>query len=144
MHLYSVLSGEIKKFLVHFYNDKNVDVDENIKVRFRDAGHMLGSSVIEVWVTEDGNLTTNAQDLLNTLEDIASMIYDTEDFEQLDDLIEVGDKLSVILKRIGETQILEAGQNKGDLADDFQTYEVQREFGLSVVLPQYFGCWQMQ
>lgn len=31
VHLYSVLSGEIKKFLVHFYNDKNVDVDENIK-----------------------------------------------------------------------------------------------------------------
>lgn len=43
----------------------------------------------------------------------------------------------------GETQITEAGQQKGDLADDFQTYEVQREFGVSVVLPQFFGCWQM-
>ena len=31
-----------------------VDVDENITVRFNDAGHMLGSSIIEVWVTEDG------------------------------------------------------------------------------------------
>lgn len=41
----------------------------------------------------------------------------------------------------GETQIVEAGQQKGDLADDFQTYEVQREFGVCVVLPRYFGQW---
>ena len=31
-----------------------VDIDENITVRFNDAGHMLGSSIIELWVTEDG------------------------------------------------------------------------------------------
>ena len=31
-----------------------VDVDENITVRFNDAGHMLGSAIIEVWATEDG------------------------------------------------------------------------------------------
>lgn len=42
----------------------------------------------------------------------------------------------------GETEITEAGQQKGDLADDFQTYEVQREFGVAVVLPQYFGVWK--
>ena len=35
------------------YN-KIIDVEENITVRFNDAGHMLGSSIIEVWVTEDG------------------------------------------------------------------------------------------
>ena len=35
------------------YNE-TIQIDQNIKVRFRDAGHMLGSSVIEVWVTEDG------------------------------------------------------------------------------------------
>lgn len=29
-------------------------IDPNIRVRFRDAGHMLGSSIIEVWVKEDG------------------------------------------------------------------------------------------
>ncbi len=29
-------------------------IDSNIKVRFTDAGHMLGSSLIEVWVIEDG------------------------------------------------------------------------------------------
>ena len=41
----------------------------------------------------------------------------------------------------GETEILEEGQQKGDLADDFQTYEVQRSFGVAIQLPQYFGCW---
>ncbi len=33
--------------------DEIVDIDENIKVRFNDAGHMLGSSIIEVWITEN-------------------------------------------------------------------------------------------
>ena len=33
--------------------DEIIDIDENIKVRFNDAGHMLGSSIIEVWVTEN-------------------------------------------------------------------------------------------
>ena len=34
--------------------DEIIDIDENIKVRFDDAGHMLGSAIIEVWVTENG------------------------------------------------------------------------------------------
>lgn len=41
----------------------------------------------------------------------------------------------------GETQIAESGQQKGDHADDFQKYEVQREMGVEVVLPQFFGQW---
>nr|WP_142412623.1 hypothetical protein [Clostridium sp. Marseille-P7770] len=41
----------------------------------------------------------------------------------------------------GETEIIEDGQQKGDLSDDFQTYEVQREFGTAVMLPRYFGFW---
>ena len=34
--------------------DEIVEIDENIYVRFNDAGHMLGSSIIEIWVKEDG------------------------------------------------------------------------------------------
>ena len=34
--------------------DEIIDIDDNIKVRFNDAGHMLGSAIIEVWVTENG------------------------------------------------------------------------------------------
>ena len=37
--------------------DEIIDVDENIKVRFNDAGHMLGSAIIEIWATEDGKET---------------------------------------------------------------------------------------
>ena len=34
--------------------DEIVTIDDNISVRFNDAGHMLGSAIIEVWVTENG------------------------------------------------------------------------------------------
>ena len=34
-----------------------IEIDENIHVRFNDAGHMLGSSIIELWVNEDGKET---------------------------------------------------------------------------------------
>ena len=34
--------------------DEIVQISPNIEVRFNDAGHMLGSSIIEVWVTEEG------------------------------------------------------------------------------------------
>lgn len=37
--------------------DEIIDIDENIHVRFNDAGHMLGSAIIEVWVNEDGKTT---------------------------------------------------------------------------------------
>lgn len=36
--------------------DEIIDLNEDIKVRFNDAGHMLGSSIIEVWVTENGKI----------------------------------------------------------------------------------------
>ncbi len=34
--------------------DQLIEIDENIHVRFNDAGHMLGSAIIEVWIREDG------------------------------------------------------------------------------------------
>ena len=37
--------------------DEIVEIDPNIQVRFNDAGHMLGSAIIEVWVTENGKQT---------------------------------------------------------------------------------------
>jgi len=33
--------------------DEIISIDENIKVRFNEAGHMLGSAIIEVWIKED-------------------------------------------------------------------------------------------
>ena len=37
--------------------DEIIQVSENIYVRFNDAGHMLGSSTIEIWAKEDGKET---------------------------------------------------------------------------------------
>ena len=37
--------------------DEIIEITPEIYVRFNDAGHMLGSSVIEVWVKEDGEQT---------------------------------------------------------------------------------------
>ena len=37
--------------------DEIIQVDKNIFVRFNDAGHMLGSSTIEIWAIEDGKET---------------------------------------------------------------------------------------
>ena len=34
--------------------DQIIDITPNIHVRFNDAGHMLGSSIIELWVNENG------------------------------------------------------------------------------------------
>jgi hypothetical protein len=43
---------------------------------------------------------------------------------------------------VGETEIVEVTE-KGDRNDDFQTYEVQREMGLAVVLDRYHGVWHI-
>ncbi len=37
--------------------DEIIDIDENIHVRFNDAGHMLGSAIIEIWADENGKRT---------------------------------------------------------------------------------------
>ena len=37
--------------------DELIEIDPNIHVRFNDAGHMLGSSIIEIWVKEDDKET---------------------------------------------------------------------------------------
>ena len=52
--LYTAEDAEkcIKLFEPLVYNEL-IQIDENITVRFNDAGHMLGSSIIEVWVKEN-------------------------------------------------------------------------------------------
>ena len=34
--------------------DDIIEIDDNISVRFNDAGHMLGSAIIEIWAIENG------------------------------------------------------------------------------------------
>ena len=37
--------------------DDIVDITDEISIRFNDAGHMLGSAIIEIWATENGKTT---------------------------------------------------------------------------------------
>lgn len=46
----------LKRFRPHEYGEM-VNLNDSFKVRFNDAGHLLGSASIEVWVTEDGKTT---------------------------------------------------------------------------------------
>ncbi|MGN1298696.1 MAG: MBL fold metallo-hydrolase RNA specificity domain-containing protein [Candidatus Scatovivens sp.] len=34
--------------------DEIIEINDSLRVRFNDAGHMLGSSIIEIWATENG------------------------------------------------------------------------------------------
>ena len=34
--------------------DRLIEIDDDIHVRFNDAGHMLGSAIIEIWIRENG------------------------------------------------------------------------------------------
>jgi len=34
--------------------DEMLDLGDGVKVRFRDAGHILGSAIIEIWIEEEG------------------------------------------------------------------------------------------
>lgn len=43
----------MKQFTGCLYNQM-IEVDEGIRIRFEDAGHLLGSASIEVWLNEDG------------------------------------------------------------------------------------------
>ena len=45
--------GVIQQFVECNYNQE-IQIAEGIKVRFVDAGHLLGSASIELWITEDG------------------------------------------------------------------------------------------
>lgn len=45
--------GIIKRIVPCHY-DRTVEVCEGVRIRFTDIGHLLGSSSIEVWLTEDG------------------------------------------------------------------------------------------
>lgn len=58
-------------------------------------------------------------------------------------IIPVNDDKFVKFFDLGETEIFEITE-KGDLKDDFQTYEVRRAYGHKVVLGQYFGEWTIE
>ncbi len=53
--LYTVDDAErTVKYFVPCEYDKKIEVSDDVTVRFTDAGHLMGSASIEVWLTEDG------------------------------------------------------------------------------------------
>lgn len=56
--LYTVKEAEesLKYFKPVLYNQK-IKLSEEVTLRFRDAGHILGSSIIELWIKEDNKET---------------------------------------------------------------------------------------
>jgi metallo-beta-lactamase family protein len=54
--LYTIEEAEISlKFFETYYYNQKIIINDDIQLRFRDAGHMLGSSIIELWVREKGD-----------------------------------------------------------------------------------------
>jgi len=45
------------KLLAPLPYDELIDISEGLKVRFREAGHILGSAIIESWISENGQNT---------------------------------------------------------------------------------------
>lgn len=56
--LYSIDDAEYSlKFFEPYYYDQLININEEIMIRFKDAGHILGSSIVEIWITEDNEKT---------------------------------------------------------------------------------------
>lgn len=53
--LYTVKHVEdtLRHFIGNHY-DYNITINENITIRFKDAGHILGSAIVEMWIKEKG------------------------------------------------------------------------------------------
>ena len=96
-----------------------IQITPEIKVRFNDAGHMLGSSIIEVWVTEEkkkkkivfsGDIGNNDIPLLNEptmIEDTDYLVMESTYGNRLH--MRNDEKAEIFLKIVSET--LEGGGN---------------------------------
>jgi len=53
--LYTVKDAEdVFQYFVPCDYNKIYEIDESVKIRFADAGHLLGSAFVEMWLTENG------------------------------------------------------------------------------------------
>ncbi|MDY2684618.1 MAG: MBL fold metallo-hydrolase [Selenomonadaceae bacterium] len=131
--LYSMEDAdEALKHFVPVPYDKELAFAENIRVKFRDAGHILGSAIIEMWVTEDGKTTKlvfsgdlgqpnqpiikdptfiDGADFLlveSTYGDRVHQIYDHEEalMEIISDTMDRGGNLVIPSFAVGRTQTL--------------------------------------
>lgn len=83
MYTVNDAQGVMEHFVPISYHEE-IHIDENLKVRFVDAGHLLGSSSIEMWITENditkkivfsGDIGTGARPLIKNPEYIEEADY---------------------------------------------------------------------
>lgn len=56
--LYSIEDAENSlKYFEPYFLDQKIKINKDIQIRFRDAGHILGSAIIELWIEEHGETT---------------------------------------------------------------------------------------
>ncbi len=56
--LYTTEDAQVSlKFFESYLYDQKIDINEEFTIKFRDAGHILGSSILELWVKEKGITT---------------------------------------------------------------------------------------
>lgn len=56
--LYTSEDAELSlKYFETYLYDQKVDINHTVSLRFRDAGHILGSSILEIWVIENDKTT---------------------------------------------------------------------------------------
>lgn len=56
--LYTMTDAEVSlNYFSPYFYDQRIQLNEEITIRFKDAGHILGSSIVEIWVDE-GEETT--------------------------------------------------------------------------------------
>ena len=56
--LYSMEDAERSlKYFEPYFLDQKITINESIQIRFKDAGHILGSAIIELWLKEDNEIT---------------------------------------------------------------------------------------
>ena len=56
--LYSMDDAESSlKYFEPYFLDQKITINEKVQIRFKDAGHILGSAIIELWVKEDKETT---------------------------------------------------------------------------------------
>jgi len=84
--LYTIEDAQVSlKYLSPVEGDQIIDIEPGTRVRFRNAGHILGSSIIEMWIEEDagteikivfsGDIGKNSQLILKDPAEVSQADY---------------------------------------------------------------------
>ncbi len=137
-------------YFEEYYYDQYVEIDDTFTIRFKDAGHIIGSSIVEIWVKENnettkivfsGDLGVDEKAIINTPEFIESADYlilestygnrihepyqsaEEELIKIIEDTAARGGSVIIPAFAVGRTQELIYQLNKYYDRDDFEEYK---------------------